>query len=65
MKSFGLFEKGNPETLRTFEGVLTVIEGKTVTIYDEPEPGKEGRTVVAEIRLTPGQSVHDLKIQQT
>jgi hypothetical protein len=61
MKSFGLFEKGNPEPLRTFEGVLTVIEGTTGTVYGEPETGKEARKIVAEIPLTPGQSVHELK----
>jgi hypothetical protein len=61
MKVFGLFEKGSVDPIETFEGVLTVIEGKTLRVYGELDPGKEERKLITEIPLMPGQSIHELR----
>jgi hypothetical protein len=46
MKTFGLFDPGNPDhPIRTYKGVLTVLGGTTVTVLGEPEVEDERRVV--------------------
>jgi hypothetical protein len=62
MKTFGLFDPGNPDhPIRTYEGVMTVLEGTTVFVLGEPEVEDERRVVIAQIRLEPGQTVREVK----
>jgi hypothetical protein len=39
--------------IQTYEGVLTVLKGTTVTVLGEPEVEDERRVVIAEIKLEP------------
>ena len=55
MKTFGLVEPGATEPSQTFDGVLTILSGTTVTVYGEPEDGKEERRIVMLIPLQAGQ----------
>lgn len=61
MKTFGLFEPGATEPTEAFKGVLTILAGTTVTVYGEPEEGKEGRRIVMAIPLLSGQTVKEVK----
>jgi hypothetical protein len=62
MKTFGLFASDNPDhPVRTYEGVMTVLKGTTVTVLGEPEVEDERRRVIAEIELEPGQTVREVK----
>jgi len=57
-----IFDSGNPDhPVRTYEGVLTVLEGTTVSVLGEPEVEDERRVVIAQIKLEPGQTVREVK----
>lgn len=61
MKIFGVFAPGASAPFETYEGVLTVLKGTTVTILGEPEPGQEARAVVVEIGLREGETVREVE----
>ena len=65
MKTFGLFDPTNPDhPIQTYEGVLTVLKGTTVTVLGEPEVEDERRVVITEIDPEPGRLLGKLRVNE-